>query len=193
MLVCVVGSLLAPTSRALSPVSENSGAFEDDSKSSEYRAKAAFLYNFMRYSKWPEGSFEKDDSPIILTVIGKDPFGKVLEQTFEDETIGKRAIQVRRSREVPKKIEGHMLFCGGLSKKERAQLLERCHKQPVLLIGELEGFAESGGSINFYIDKRKIRFEINTDALAASGVSISSQLLKLAKIVKTKKKGGEEL
>ena len=117
----------------------------------EYPLKAAFLLHFIRYTTWPKASFRDDTSPIVVTVVGKDPFGDVLENTFRGEEAHGRKLQVARTKEVPAEVTGHVVFCAELSKAERELLLERCDKRAVLLIGETKDFAQRGACINFYL------------------------------------------
>ena len=56
-------------------------------------------------------------------------------------------------------------------------------RSPLLLVGEEPGFAEQGGTINFFLDENKIRFEINIETAKQDQLKISSKLLSLAKIV----------
>ena len=167
--------------RAASPL--HSGATEER----EYPVKAAFLLHFIRYTTWPKESFQDDSSPIVVTVVGKDPFGDALENTFRGEEAHGRKIQIARLKEVPAEVAGHVLFCGELSKTEREALLARCDKRPVLLVGETQDFAQQGACINFYLQGKNARFEINPDAAAAAGLEISPAVLKFAKIVRTKR------
>ena len=158
-----------------------------ESETREYQIKAAFLLNFVRYTTWPKESFQDPKDPIVLAVIGRDPFGDILETTFRGEEANGRKIRVTRHREVPERIEGHLAFCGGLDREGRRLLLERCRKQPVLLVGETPDFARDGACINFYLQDQKTRFEINTEALAETKLELSPAVLKLARIVKTRR------
>jgi hypothetical protein len=151
----------------------------------EYRIKAAFLYNFIRYTTWPKESFERKDQPIEILVVGKDPFGGVLEATFRDKTLHGRKVSFQRAEKVPKEISSHLVFCCGLSSARLAELLALCKGSPVLLVGDEEGLAERGTCASFYIDDNKVRFAINMEAAKRNRLAISSELLKLARIVKT--------
>jgi len=155
----------------------------------EYPVKAAFLLHFIRYTTWPKASFEDDSSPIVVTVVGKDPFGEVLENTFRDEEAHGRKIVVARTQSVPAQVSGHVVFCAEVSKAERDELLAKCDKRPVLVVGETRDFAAAGASINFYLQDNKTRFEINPDAVASASLELSPAVLKLAKIVRTQKGG----
>lgn len=174
--------------RALPP----SPATAETEADTEYSVKAAFLYNFLGYTTWPKGTFEKEDSPIELLVLGKDPFGDILEDALRGKLIGKRPVKISRAKTLPEKCTANVVFACELDKDEQAEMIGELGKRPVLLIGETPGFAEAGGTINFFLDKARVRFEINAEEAKASGLTLSSQLLKLAKIVKTKqKKGGD--
>jgi hypothetical protein len=120
-------------------------------------------------------------------VVGRDPFGKLLDDTLRGEKAHGRTLEITRSPHVPEEIRGHVVFCGELPRSERAGLLEKCRGKPVLLVGEVEGLAVEGACINFYLQDKKVRFEINTDAVAEASLQISASVLKLAKIVKRRK------
>jgi hypothetical protein len=178
-----LGAALAPSaSSAFAPP-----AREVESAEGEYEFKALYVYNFLGYTTWPKGTFEKDTTPIKLLILGKDPFGKIIDATFKDVLIGKRPVSISRAKTLPEKCDANLIFCSGLSEKEQKQLFKEFGTKPVLLIGETPGFAEAGGTINLFLAETNLKFEINTDAVKSSGLTLSSQLLKLAKIVKTKK------
>lgn len=157
-----------------------------ESEDREHQVKAAFLLNFIRYTTWPKASFEKDSDPIRLTVVGRDPFGSILESTFREEKANGRRIEVVRSKGLPEDL-GHVVFCGELSSEERQTLLARCARRPILLVGEIQDFALDGACINFFLSDNKVRFEANTEALAEASLELSASVLKLAKIVKTRR------
>jgi hypothetical protein len=186
------GSAASPTSHAAVLVTPaGTEPLELPSPSSgrprEYKVKSAFLFNFIRFTTWPKGVFEKRDSPIVMTVVGKDPFGEVLEETFRGKELHGRSIAIKRTAAVQGCKDAHLVFAGKLSEKERAKLLEFCAGRPVLLVGEANGFAQDGASVNFYVDQRKVRFEINTQSTKEAGLTLSSEILKLARIVETRR------
>ena len=167
---------------------EVNGGPPTNTPNTEYKVKAAFLYNFIKYTTWPKGAFEKKDSPIVTLVIGDDPFDGLLEKTFEDKVLHGRKLEVRHEKKVPKKIDAHLVFVKGLTEKERLKLIGDLDGRPILLVGETDGFAEDGAQANFYIEKDKVRFEMNTQAVKGAKLDVSSELLKLARIVETKKR-----
>jgi hypothetical protein len=180
----LIAVLAAPPRVIAAPRASSPAGVENQQE--EYRFKAAYLYNFLGYTTWPKGAFDSEEGPIELLIVGKDPFGRLIDDTFEDKRIGKRSVRIERARALPEDCAAHVVFVAGLDVKERKALLTALAKKPVLVIGEAPGFAEAGATINFYLEDAKLRFEINTDATKANGLTLSSQLLKLAKIVKTK-------
>ena len=152
----------------------------------EYKIKAAFLYNFIRYTTWPAEALGKKEAPIELMVVGKDPFGPILAATFRDKKLHGRSVVIRHVKDVPKKLTAHLVFACGLDEKQKAALIKACTGLPILLIGDESGFAEQGASASFLVQRNKVRFEVNNEVTKAGKLTISSQLLKLATIVKTK-------
>ena len=154
---------------------------------SEHAAKAAMLLKFLTYVKWPERAFESPGAALRIAVVGADPFGRVLEETFKDKKLGARGIEIVRFKSVSEIEQCHVLFAPASESTRVEQILEQIRGKPVLLVGESKGFAAAGGCINFQLVDKKIAFEINPEAAKRSELELSSQLLKLAKIVKDDK------
>ncbi len=152
----------------------------------EYKIKAAFLYNFIRYTTWPKEALGKKEAPIELMVVGKDPFGPILTATFRDKKLHGRSVVIRHVKDAPKKLTAHLIFACGLDEKQKVALIKACAGLPILLIGDESGLAEQGACASFFVKHNKVRFEVNNEVTKASKLTISSQLLKLATIVKTK-------
>jgi hypothetical protein len=117
-------------------------------------------------------------------VLGTDPFGTVLEEIAKTKQIDGRPIVIRRFASMAEYRPCHVLFVGGsVSAEQKALAIQAAHTSPVLLVGEEPGFANQGGTINFFLDENKIRFEINAEAAKREQLKISSKLLSLAKLV----------
>jgi hypothetical protein len=160
--------------------------------SKEYQIKAACLLNFVQFIEWPAASFQDPASPIIIGVLGDDPFGQILDQTFQDESVKGRALVVKRSRQLEELKNCHVLFVCKTEKPRVAEILTSVTDVSVVTVGELDEFARTGGIINFYIDGGKIRFEVNADGAQRKGLKIGSQLLKRARIVGSDPRKGRE-
>jgi hypothetical protein len=150
--------------------------------SPEYLIKAAFLFNFTKFVEWPADAFKDDLSPINFCILGADPFGSALD-TLKDKTIKGRPFKIKRVNRVDDNEACHILFISASEKGNLKQILHAIRNSNTLTIGEIEGFARMGGIINFIVVNKKVHFEINPVAAERSGLKISSQLLKLAKIV----------
>jgi hypothetical protein len=149
----------------------------------EYQVKAIFLYNFAQFVTWPAAAFSDAHMPIIIGILGDDPFGPFLEDAVRGEVIDGRSLTIKRFKGVEEGLESHMLF---VSKSERGhvgQILATVQGKSILTVGETEAFARQGGIINFFMVDNKVRYEINVAAAKRANVDISSKLLKLAKIV----------
>ena len=147
----------------------------------EYEVKAAFLYNFARFVEWPDAP--GGEGPFIITVLGRDPFGTALDDTLRGKTIGQRRIAVRRVSRPDEVGASRIVFISDSEKDRLPAILETLASTPVLTVGEMDQFAERGGTIRFRVEQDRIRLDINVSAAERSRLRISSQLLKLARIV----------
>jgi hypothetical protein len=152
-------------------------------QSKEYQIKAAFLFNFAQFVEWPPAVLENTNAPFRIGVLGDDPFGSALNQIVQGETIDSRKIVVQRSNQIDDLKNCQMIFVSRSEKNHVAEILSALDSKPILKVSEVEGFAQHGGSINFYLEGSKVRFEINPDSARRDHLKISSQLLSLGKIV----------
>jgi len=174
----------------------------DTAPSQEYRIKAAFLYNFLKFVDWPKQIEEDAKSPITIGIIGKDPFGKAFEPV-KDKPVKNKKVVIRRFKgyrelkrlgetdkaELHRQVEAirmcRVLFVCPSEKELLREIVKLVRVHPVLTVGHGRGFLESGGIINFVMEDKKVRFEINAAAAERSGLKIRAQLLRLArKVVK---------
>jgi hypothetical protein len=148
-----------------------------------YEVKTAFLFNFAKFIDWPERSFASPQSPFTICVLGLDPFGNVLDETLQMKLIGDRPIVVRRLKDTIEVRKCQMVFVSSSESAHLTEIFGGLHGINILLVGETTGFAASGGTIEFTLEDNHVRFTINADAAARSGLMFSSKLLALAKIV----------
>lgn len=175
---------------------------EDQNK--EYQLKAAFLYNFIKFVDWPANM--ADSNEITIGIISKEPLVSLFEP-LKDKKVKNKTCKVQQ---FPSFEEIQKL--GGQNKKaadEQIESIKKCHllficssetvyikdilgqlkDTNILTVGEAENFLNEGGMINFVVEDKKVRFEINLDASDKAKLKISSQLLQLAKkVVKAKDK-----
>ncbi len=151
--------------------------------SREYQLKAAFVYNFAQFVEWPADAFAAPDAPLVVGVVGDDPFDGALEQVLGGKSINSHAIKVMRlpAGADDRDLRGcHVLFIPGNGDHER--VLKAVKNTAVLTVGESDKLLHAGGVIRLYVDGNKVRFEISPRAAKASRLSISAKLLKLARI-----------
>ncbi len=156
------------------------GSQAAEQPSLESQVKAAFLLNFTKFAEWPTESFTDPSSPISICVAGEDPIEPVLEQMVAGETVGGRRVAVLRAPADPAK-SCQLLFVSK-TEKEVPKLLAGAGRN-VLTVGESEGFLAQGGMINFVLETRRVRFDINQKAVVNSALKLSSKLFNVARQV----------
>lgn len=149
--------------------------------SSEYQVKAAFLYNFAKFVEWPGDALGNSNAPLIIGVIGDDPFGGALDQAINGKTINGRALLVRRLKWGHDLRSCHILFISSSERKRLPQIIQSLRGASVLTVGDMGQFNQQGGIINFILEANKVRFEINSRGADQARLKISSKLLSLAK------------
>jgi hypothetical protein len=147
----------------------------------EAEVQAAFLMNFTKFIEWPANAFADTNSPFTMCILGKDPFGRALDDLLAGETVGTRNVAVRRMAEAPQAHACQMVFFGGPRGETRAALGSL--GAGVLTVGEGDTFLREGGIIAFVIDNRRVRFDINQALAEKNGLKLSSRLLTVARFV----------
>lgn len=150
---------------------------------SDYQVKAAYLYNFAKFIQWPAEAFASDQSPLLLCIVGEDPFGPSLDGIAQGKTINGHAFVVRRTTNLDDIKVCQIIFTGSSDKRKISAVLQRLKGSSTLAVGESRDFAGMGGGIQFYLENDRVRFSINVDALQRAHLTASSKLLALAKIV----------
>jgi hypothetical protein len=151
----------------------------------EYELKAAFLYNFVKFTEWPAEESGKSDEPFVIGVLGKDPFGSALDKLIEGETVHNKKIVARRfPRMDDAAANSHVLFISASEEQNLAAILKLLDGQAVLTVSEIANFAQRGGIIDFKKENNRIVFEINLFTAKRAGLTMNAQLLKLAKVIR---------
>ena len=155
-------------------------SFAQESPPSEYQLKAAFLFNFAKFVDWPPEAFTSTNAPMVIGILGEDPFGPDLENTIHNKSIAGRAIVHKRVTSLAEARSCHILFISSSEKKRLPEIFGNLRGASVLTVSETDTFTELGGMINFVMEGKKIRFQINDDAAKSAGLKISSKLLGVA-------------
>jgi hypothetical protein len=173
LLVVLICDIESPSSLAWGQMTGTNG----------YEVKIAFLFNFAKFIDWPDSSFSSSQSPFTICVLGQDPFGNALDYTLLGKIIGVRPLVIRRLNDKAEARHCQMVFISTSERPHMAEIFGSLQGANVLLVGETEGFAVLGGTIEFTSEDNHVRFTINIDAADRSGLKFSSKLLALAKIV----------
>lgn len=155
----------------------------DSSESSEYLIKAGFIYNFAQLVQWPQAAFSQADSPIIIGILGTDPFGETIDRVVQGKKLEGRSLVVKRLKRGASLRGCNILFVSSSEAAHLEEVLQSTKNLPILTIGEMPNFAVRGGIINLTVEGNKVRFEVNIEAAKQANLNISSRLLALARIV----------
>lgn len=158
-----------------------SSIFAQQGKPGEYQVKAVYLYNFAKFIDWPPGA--EKDSPFTICILGRDPFGSLLDETLAGDTIGSRKPVARRVASVAE-TKCEILYISASEASRVKQILASIDKPGVLTVSDVPDFTANGGAIQFVLMDNKIRFEVNLAAAEKAGLTVSSQLLKVATTVR---------
>jgi hypothetical protein len=165
LLACVL--LLAP------------GRLAAEEGASEYAVKAAFLYNFSKFVEWPPSAFATAADPIVICVLGENPFGPLLADAVRGKRVGGREVAVREPKSVPEAGGCQVIFIASGDPRFDESLRELT-SQPILTVSDADSAVERGAVIGLKMEERRVRFEINMIAARRAGLKLSSQLLKVA-------------
>ncbi len=150
---------------------------------SEYAVKAAFVYNFAKFVTWPPGAFKSVDSPVRICVLGGNPFGDALDQIVAGKSFEGRAFVVMYPKDGRDANGCQIIFIARSERNVLPGILSDIGGSRALTVADTDGFARRGVMIDLFLEGNKVRFAINPAAAARAGISISSKLLSLAKIV----------
>lgn len=148
----------------------------------EYRIKAVFLYNFAQFVDWPAKAFPDPQSPLVIGVLGDDPFGSFLEETVRGENINGRLLAVQRFHHAGDIRNCQVLFISRSETNRLDQDLSTLRGRNILTVSDIDDFCARGGMIQLATEKGKVRLHIKLDAVRSANLNISSKLLRVAEI-----------
>lgn len=151
----------------------------------EDKIKAAFVLNFLKFVEWPDSVFESPEDPYLIFVVGNDSNEAALNG-LNGKTVSGRRLVVRKVSNLSSLERCHVLFVGESEKKKIDQVLGTVEKRFVLTIADIEGFARRGGTIGFFREENRVRFEINEESAQKAGLKLNAKLLYLGKIVRSR-------
>lgn len=146
---------------------------------SEYQVKAAYLYNFAKFIRWPESAFVGNDAPLIIGVLGQNSFaGKLMP--LSSRMVRNRPIEVKYFKTLKEVQSCHLLYLNISEYGKLESILAKLRCRPIITIGDDQKFASRGGVIQFVTVRGRLRFIINLDVAKSNRIQIDAQLLSLA-------------
>jgi YfiR/HmsC-like len=149
---------------------------------SETELKAALVFNFARYTEWPDKAFASRDAPLVLCLIGRDHFGGAFT-ALDGRKLQGRPVKVRSGITVDESRGCHVVYIADVPERQMLSTVRSFVGQPVLTVSDAEGFIDGGGAIGIVPGENRLQFEVNRAALDQAQLKVSSQLLKLARAV----------
>lgn len=176
-----------------------SSALLDDK---EIQIRAAYLLNFMKFTTWPDEAFISEDSALILAMVGEDPFGRVLEQTFSRERVGGKKIEVQRMR-IPARSDyrtedayeqalarilrrlrdAHIVHFTNCQPDDLDRVFNHVDTSRILTVGDHRRCAEQRTALAIDRDGDRVIFYANVGIIDSLDLQVSSRLLSLARII----------
>jgi hypothetical protein len=160
-------------------------------KPGEYQVKATYLYNFGRFVKWPTDVAGGKGDSFPVCVLGRDPFGPILDSTLAGEALEGRPVVIRRIVREQDAADCRILFVSSTEEHHLKEILTATDRAGVLTVSDIPGFSRRGGMIQFVMEGDRVRFEINLATAENAKLVLSSELLKVAAAVRRNARSGD--
>jgi hypothetical protein len=160
-------------------------------KPSEYKVKAVYLYNFGRFVEWPATGTRASNDNFTICVLGQDPFGPALDATVAGETINGKGVVAKRISTSQEAGDCRILFVSSAEDGRVNKVIGALGKEAILTVSDMPQVSQKGGMIQFVIEGDKVRFEVNLTAVQHAGLTLSSELLKVATAVRKNPSTGD--
>ena len=149
-------------------------------KASEFRVKAAYLYNFGKFVEWPNKNVPEQDQSFEICVLGADPFGPTLDAALASGSIEGKSVAAKRISK-PQDVDScRILFISSSEEGHLKEVLTALDKSSVLTVSDIPRFSQRGGMIGFILDGNRVRFDVNLASAQSARLTLSSELLKVA-------------
>jgi hypothetical protein len=158
---------------------------------SEYQVKAAYIYNFGKFVKWPPSSPANQGNSFTICVFDADPFGPVLQSTLAGKTITGKPVLIQRIAKPQEANNCHILFLNSVEESRLKLDLTALAQASVLTVSDINDFSKRGGMIQFILEGDRVRFEINRTNAEGAGLVLASDLLKVAATVRGNGQAGD--
>src|ERR1051326_63931 len=154
----------------------------------DLETKARFLVNFAQFTEWPSTAFASNKAPLIIGILGADPFGKHLDKLAQNELVRGHHVRISRYRKVEEIKTCHILYISESEGPRLDRIIRTMKEKPVLTVSEIENSETRGVLIRMGTENKKISLAINPRSAKAAHLTLKSKLLRLGQIVEAEKK-----
>jgi hypothetical protein len=158
---------------------------------SEYQVKAAYLYNFGKFVDWSAPSVSAKRDGFQICVLGQDPFGPALDAALAKQSIDGKSVMARRIAKPQDAAGCQILFISSSEDRQLKGIFTVLDGAGVLTVSDIPQFSQRGGMIEFTLEGNRVRFEVNLTTAEAAGLTLSSELLKVAVAVRRNASSGD--
>ena len=149
----------------------------------EHQVKAAFIVNFPKFVEWPASRTPGPGAPYVIAVLGSDPFGPFLRDVVAGKVIAGHPVEVRVASSAKEAGAAHVVFIADSERERLPALLRQLESAQVLTVSDTDGYGVAGVMVNLYLDQRRVRFEVNQQAVGRAGLKLSAQMLGVARLI----------
>lgn len=166
-------------------------ALAQTSRPTEYQVKAAYLYDFSHFIQWPSQPGNDGKATFAICVLGKDPFGPILDVALAGAARPDQNLVARRISNLQDALACRILFISVSEQNHLKEVLMAMNKASVLTVSDIPRFSERGGMIEFVLKGDKVRFDVNLASAIDAGLTVSSDLLRVALTVRRSARSGD--
>ncbi len=168
LFLCILAANLVSTRPEAAPVQED-------------QVKAAILYKITRFIQWPR---QARSDTLTVCMLGKDPLNDYVS-ALKGRKNSSQTIDVR----ILLKFDNppppcNLLFVNGSAQTQLEHVLNSLEGTPVLTVSDIKDFATQGGMVELVRESNRVSFTLNLPAAKDSGFVISSQLMKIARVIR---------
>jgi hypothetical protein len=149
---------------------------------SEEGVKAAFVYNFAKFTAWPDGAFAGASAPVTVGFVGADALADKFQQVVTGKNANGRDFVIKKLSGAAEAADCQIVYVGDAS--QAAAVVGATKGKPVLTLGESDGFVSAGGMVNFMLDGGKVVFDLDLNVVNANGLKVDTKLRQVARSVK---------
>ena len=151
-----------------------SGSAKVQAQESKYHA--LFIYNFIKYIEWPQGS-----TNLKIGIMGNKSVNDELQKVLSARGEGK--VSIVNSADISEMATCNLIFMPSKQDKNFNSVLKSIAGKKVLLVTESKGLAGKGAGISFYVENGKLKFLLNKSTIDSRNLKVSGNLMKLANVI----------